>query len=94
MKAHLQQLKTKHTQHMGADSGIIDSETDERIPFYYCKYLNPQSGADYIKARDAATQAAVVHKATNGNTAAKQTAGKAKALEVWGGPVGDGDFNV
>ena len=94
MKAHLQQLKTKHTQHMGADSGIIDYETDEHIPFYYCKYLNPQSGADYIKARDAATQAAVVHKATNGNTAAKRTAGKAKALEVWGGPVGDGDFNV
>ena len=72
---------------------ILDSDDDDKWPYYYSTYLNPQSGADWVRARDAANQATQVYKNTLGNRVAKTTAGKAKAVEVWGGPRGQGDFN-
>ena len=72
---------------------ILDSDDDDKWPYYYSTYLNPQSGADWVRARDAANQAIQVHKDMIGNRVAKMTVGKAKAVEVWGGLREQEDFN-
>ena len=94
MRKHLQQLKVKHIKFIDDDAiDILNSNNDDKWPYYYSIYLNPQSGADWVRVRDTANRAAQVHKDMVGNRVAKRTAGKAKAVEVWSGPRGQGDFN-
>jgi len=86
MQKHMKELKRCHRVFKGPAVGEIinlDNETD----FSWLKWLNPQDGKEYVRARAAAVAGGQHYKQTNDEQAAK---GVALALF---GPRGVGDFN-
>lgn len=97
LKTKLTDMKNRHATFMdnsGLDStDILDSDDDNEWPFYFADYLNPQSGADWVDCRTAATDGADAYALTAGTRAQKIAAGEAAAVASWGkGPL-VGNFN-
>lgn len=93
LKAHLHTLKHKQLNLIGmaAYNECIDS--DEEDYWRWAKYLNPQSGADWVRVRQPAIQAKNAYDAADGTPLIKRKAARDKAKEVWGGPPQVGDYN-
>ena len=87
MRKHLEELKRRHRKFMGPKKAeIIDS--DDEGGFSWLKWLNPQDGKSYVRAR-AAANAAAIDLGIN----LDQKASEKIALAAFG-KRGKGDFNL
>ena len=65
MRKHLQEVQACHKKFKSAKKNEIVDSDDEDV-FSWVRWLNPQSGKDFVKAR-AAARAGAHHLGTNGN---------------------------
>jgi hypothetical protein len=101
LQSHLKEIKSRHRKFMAEKSrNVIDSDDDA---FSLIRYLNPQSGKQYLKARRAARAGRVAWEAENERVVANEGTAEADirariaatraAKAIYGEP-STGDFNT
>jgi hypothetical protein len=84
---HLREMQARHKKlRKDMPNDIIDSDNEDC--FYWSRWLNPQTGKDYVRARMAAVVTAASYKRTRNVKRAEEV-----AIESYG-QRGTGDFNI